>query len=123
MALRSFLPETANCHLDDSIAADSILKSLESLAAGNIPTSLRNDEKKRLRFLDVARMASLKLEKTCDTMQRLIFYALPPNMAQVGIDLGLWRLLSERRETACTTCLLTSVIASSPAIRLLTCHR
>lgn len=100
MASRSFIPETASSHLDDSIAADSILESLESLAAGNIPISLRNDEKKRLRFLEAARMASLKLEETWDTMQRLIFCALPPNMAQVGIDLGLWRLLSERGGTA-----------------------
>ncbi|KAH3972070.1 hypothetical protein HBH98_001570 [Parastagonospora nodorum] len=89
MASRSLLPETANSHLDDSIAADSILESLESLAAGNIPISLRNDEKKRLRFLEAARMASLKLEQTWDTMQRLIFCALPLNMAQMGIDLGL----------------------------------
>jgi len=100
MASISFLPETANSHLHDSIAADSILESLEALAAGNIPISLRDDEKKRLRFLEAARMASLKLEQTWDTMQRLIFCALPPNMAQVGIDLGLWRLLSKRGGTA-----------------------
>lgn len=97
MASISSLPKTANTHLHDSIAADTILDSLESLAAGNIPISLRNDEEKRLRFLEAARMASLKLEQTWDTMQRLIFCALPPNMAQVGINLGLWRLLSERR--------------------------
>jgi hypothetical protein len=100
MASTPSLPETANTDLHDSIAADSILESLESLAAGNIPISLSNDEGKRLRFLEAARMASLKLEQPWDTMQRLIFCALPPNMAQVGIDLGLWKLLSERGETA-----------------------
>ena len=41
-------------------------------------------------------MASLKLEQPWDTMQRLIFCALPPNMVQVGIDIGLWRLLTKR---------------------------
>lgn len=110
MASTSLLPETTRTNLDDSIAADSILESLESLAAGNIPTSLRHDEKKRLRFLEAARMASLKLEQPWDTMQRLIFCALPPNMAQVGIDLGLWRLLSEREGTA--------ISASELAIKL-----
>lgn len=100
MASTSSLPKAANTHLQDSIAADSILESLESLAAGNIPISLRNDEEKRLRFLEAARTASLKLEQPWDTMQRLIFCALPPNIAQVGIDLGLWRLLSERGGTA-----------------------
>ena len=34
------LPENADAHLHDSIAADIILESLESLAAGNIPISL-----------------------------------------------------------------------------------
>jgi hypothetical protein len=41
-------------------------------------------------------MASLKLEQPWDTTQRLIFCALPLNMVQVGIDLGLWRLLTKR---------------------------
>ncbi|EUC41460.1 hypothetical protein COCMIDRAFT_40378 [Bipolaris oryzae ATCC 44560] len=100
MASTSSLPETANTDLHDSIATDSILESLESLATGKIPISLCNDDEKRLRFLEAARMASLKLEQPWDTMQRLIFCALPPNMAQVGIDLGLWRLLSERGGTA-----------------------
>ncbi|GME51524.1 uncharacterized protein J4E93_007805 [Neofusicoccum parvum] len=29
-------------------------------------------------------------------MQRLVFCALPPNIARVGVDLGLWRLLAAR---------------------------
>lgn len=75
---------------------DGLLESLEGLAAGNIPPSL-NDESKRLRLLEAAWMASFRLERPWDTMQRLTFCALPPNIAQVGIDLGLWAALAERK--------------------------
>ncbi|RAQ99773.1 o-methyltransferase b protein [Stemphylium lycopersici] len=91
--------ESFNESFDEDVAADNVLKSLESLAAGNIPASLRDDEK-RLRFLEASRMASFKLEQPWDTMQRLIFCALPPNMVQVGIDMGLWRLLVKREGKA-----------------------
>ncbi|EKG13555.1 O-methyltransferase family 2 [Macrophomina phaseolina MS6] len=84
----------------EDVAADLLLESLESIAAGNIPSCLRDDESKRLRLLEAARMASFRLEQPWDTMQRLIFCALPPNIAQVGIDLGLWRLLAEREGPA-----------------------
>lgn len=92
-------PGKFEADLEDSVAADDVLRSLESIAAGVFPASLRDDEGKRLRFLEAARMASYKLEQPWDTMQRLIFCALPPNMVQVGIDLGLWRLLAERGGT------------------------
>ncbi|RMZ67964.1 O-methyl transferase B [Pyrenophora seminiperda CCB06] len=89
-----FLTEPSQAEFED-VTADNLLESLESLAAGNIPDSLRNNEEKRLRFLEAARMASLKLEQPWDTMQRLIFCALPPNIVQAGIDLGLWKLLAQ----------------------------
>lgn len=79
-----------------SQGVDGLLESLEGLAAGNIPPSL-SDESKRLRLLEAARMASFRLERPWDTMQRLTFCALPPNIAQVGIDLGLWAVLAERK--------------------------
>jgi hypothetical protein len=96
MSAIPFLSESLNTDPGEGVAADTILEALESLASGNIPAPLRDDEEKRLRFLEAARMASLKLEQPWDTMQRLIFCALPPNMVQVGIDIGLWRLLTKR---------------------------
>ena len=96
MSAIPFFSESLNTDPGEGVAADTILEALESLASGNIPAPLRDDEEKRLRFLEAARMASLKLEQPWDTMQRLIFCALPPNMVQVGIDIGLWRLLTKR---------------------------
>ena len=115
MAFVPFTSEPSKADLEDNVAADSILQSLESLAAGEIPASLRDNEEKRLRFLEAARMASFKLEQPWDTMQRLIFCALPPNMVQAGIDLGLWRLLSEREGTAMSVSELAAELGAEEA--------
>lgn len=77
-------------------ATDRLIEFLESLASGSIPSSLRNDDDKRLRLVEAARNLTLRLEQPWDTMQRLIFCALPPHIAQVGVNLGLWDLLSSR---------------------------
>lgn len=101
---------------EENVEADNILESLEYLAAGNIPVSLRNNEEKRLRFLEAARITSFKLEEPWDTMQRLVFCALPPNMIQVGIDMGLWRLLSEREGTAVSVSELAAELGAEEAL-------
>lgn len=82
---------------DDDAATTQLLTSLESLAAGHIPPSLlASSSPTSLRLLEAMRLASLRLEQPWDTMQRLVFCALPPNIARVGVDLGLWRLLAAR---------------------------
>lgn len=100
MAALSFPSEHSNVNFDEDVAADNLLESLESLAAGNIPNCLRINDDKRRRCLEAMRMASLRLEKPWDVMQRLVFCTLPPNIVQVGIDLGLWRLLDSRNGAA-----------------------
>jgi hypothetical protein len=114
MTSTPFLSEPSNESFE-SVIADNVLESLESLAAGNIPAPLRNDEGKRLRFLEAARMASLKLEKPWDTMQRLIFCAMPPNIVQVGTDLGLWRRLA-KEGTALSASKLAAELGAEKAL-------
>ncbi|KAI4912708.1 hypothetical protein J4E90_006114 [Alternaria incomplexa] len=116
MSAIPFLSEPSDAAYDENVEADNILDALESLAAGHIPASLYKDEEKRLRFLEAARMASLKLEQPWDTMQRLIFCALPPNMVQVGIDLGLWRLLAARQGTAMSVSQLAAQLGAEEAL-------
>ncbi|KAF1935309.1 hypothetical protein EJ02DRAFT_303413, partial [Clathrospora elynae] len=111
-----FLSELSNADFEEGVAADNVLESLESLAAGDIPASLHNNEKKRLRFLEAARMASFKLEQPWDTMQRLVFRALPPNMVQVSIDLGLWRLLAKWEGTAMSVSELAVELGAEEAL-------
>lgn len=112
----SFPIQDSNVNFDENVAADSILESLESVAAGNIPNALRNNDEKRRRFLEAARMASLKLEQPWDTMQRIIFGALPPNIVQVGIDLGLWRLLDSRNGAAVSVTELAAELGAEKAL-------
>lgn len=116
MSAIPFLSEPSDAPYDENVEADNILDALETLAAGHIPASLYKDEEKRLRFLEAARMASLKLEQPWDTMQRLIFCALPPNMVQVGIDLGLWRLLAARQGTAMSVSQLAAELGAEEAL-------
>ena len=111
-----FLSESSNADFEEGVAADIVLESLESLAAGNIPATFRNNEEKRLQFLEAARMASYKLEQPWDTMQRLVFCALPPNMVQVGIDLGLWRLLAKQDGTAMSLSELAAELGAEEAL-------
>jgi hypothetical protein len=106
----------SNADLEEGVAADNVIESLESLVAGNVPAPLRNNEEKRLRFLEAARMASLKLEQPWDTMQRLVFCALPPNIVQVGIDLGLWRLLVKFKGTAISVNELATSLGAEKAL-------
>lgn len=101
---------------ENDAAADDFLESLESIAAGVIPASLQENEEKRLRFLEAAKMASLKLEQPWDTMQRLIFCALPPNIVQVGIDLGLWKMLAKREGAAVSIDELASELGAEKAL-------
>lgn len=111
-----FLSEPSNAEFEEDAAADNILAALESLAADHIPAPLRDNEEKRLRFLEAARMASFKLEQPWDTMQRLIFCALPPNMVQVGIDLGLWRLLTKKEGMAMSVAELAAELGAEEAL-------
>ncbi|KAK8155027.1 S-adenosyl-L-methionine-dependent methyltransferase [Phyllosticta citrichinensis] len=95
---------------------DALLEALEKLAAGDIPQSLRDDEDKRTRLMEAARKASLRLEQPWDTMQRLIFCAVPPNMAQAGVELGLWDRLAARGTTAASVSELAREVGAEEAL-------
>ncbi|KAK7513323.1 o-methyltransferase-like protein [Phyllosticta citriasiana] len=95
---------------------DVLLNALEKLAAGDIPQSLRDDEDKRTRLMEAARKASLRLEQPWDTMQRMIFCAVPPNMAQAGVELGLWDRLAARGTSAASVSELAREVGAEEAL-------
>ncbi|KAH6613143.1 hypothetical protein C7974DRAFT_321910, partial [Boeremia exigua] len=108
--------EVSKVDLEVKNPTDDLLEHIELFAAGVIPASLSNDEGKRLRFLEAAKMASLRLEQPWDTMQRLIFCSLPPNIAQVGIDLGLWKLLTEHGDAAISVSDMAAQLGAEEAL-------
>lgn len=116
MATISLPFEHSDLNFGEDVAADNLLESLESLAAGNIPSCLRSNDEKRRRCIEAMRMASLKLETPWDTMQRLVFCTLPPNIVQIGIDLGLWRLLDSRNGVAMSVDELATELGAEKAL-------
>ncbi|KAK8230451.1 o-methyltransferase-like protein [Phyllosticta capitalensis] len=95
---------------------DDLLSSLEALAAGDVPAGLLEDEDKRTRLMEAARKASLRLEAPWDTMQRMIFCAVPPNIAQAGVELGLWDAVAARAGAPASVAELAQELGAEEAL-------